>query len=320
MIKSIVLLVVGLIVGCIGGFMFHGSLPPETPLEEQIATLQKEKAEAELLIKELENQEDLITRSPENAASQKARLIIDRIRRGETVGLEEFFSAYQPFLEDSAPLFGLLRNLGELERFDYSLGQLTRKYDLTDAERTKLERWMERKSRKNRRAFDAALNNPNATIFDFLNAFSNQNQYDEGIEEPLRDILDRDEFSEFRNQRLEERATRVQREADGKLKRLEKYVDLRPEQQDSLFVVFAQSSRHYSRDLEFEGIDPNIASREPTVFSYDSVYEVLDPKQTDQLRNAQDRERASADRRLGMIGLEVGPDWDMLQLSPYHAF
>lgn len=320
MLKYISFLIVGLIVGAVGGAMFQQSLPPETPIEKQLANLQKRYDDAQLTITELSNQDDIARRSPRDETAERAKAILNRIRNGETVSLDEFYHAYQPFLRDTAPLFGIMRNLAEVERFDSRLGKYTRKYDLSEDEQERLRQWMERKSRRNRREFNAVLESPNATIFDFLKALDDQDRLETGIEDPLRDILSAEEYAQFYEERMNERAERVQRDADGRLNRLEQYVELRPEQQDELFVVFAQNSRFYSPDMQIEGVGDADTWGSPEPFSYDQIYEVLDTDQADQVRLAQERERAEANRRLEAVVLEVGADWDMLDLNPYNGF
>ncbi len=323
MVKNILILLIGLAVGALAGGLFINSLPPQEPADKQVQRLRIELEQANNRIKKLANIDDIRERMPKDEASDRARQILDRIRRGEQITFDDFFFAFQPFLRDTAPIFDRMRMLSLNAEFDRLTGKYLREFDLSPSQLNRLKSWQEERASQLQQEFNQrVLFNDNATFFDFIEL---SNQYedltlDTSFDRVMRDVLNNEQHQQFQESRLTERAEFVQSEADRKLNRLNNIIELRPEQQDQLFVLFAKSSKAYVDELAIEGIDTLPSQASANELSYEAINQILDSGQARQLDEERKRRYAAEKEKLSAVGLAPPQDWDMLELTGYSDF
>ncbi len=323
MLQKVLLLVIGLGVGALGGGLFINSMPRTEAAEQEVQQLKIELKKAENKIIELTNLEDVHERLPRDEARDRAKEIMSRIRRGEQITFDDFFFAFQPFLRDTAPIFDRMRMLSLRAEFDRLAGKYIREFDLQPHQAKRMKNWQEKRAKELQREFNRrVLFNDDATFFDFIE-LSNQYQdlsLDQSFDRMMENILNNEQRQEFSQQRLEERGAIVQREADGKLNRLNNIVELSPQQQDQLFVLFAKSSKAYVSDLGIEGVEALPPQATANELSDDAINQILDPQQAKLLQEERKNRYEREQERLNAVGLALPDDWDMLELTGFSDF
>lgn len=304
-------LAVGLVVGGVGSVLFVQSMPPaEGSPQEQVAKLEVELKAATNRIKALEAA-DPRRRRPGSSFPDRARSIAERIRAGEQVTPEDLFRMTQPLLRDLAPLFDRIRVRDQNRRIDSLCGELARKYDLDEAQQETLRKWFERRAEEEAKRFSDLVAREGTSMQDVMRA-ARDIRPDDGLDEAMAGILSGDRLAAFKAGRLEERAARVQKEADMRLARLDGIVGLDETQRDQVFALMARNSRDYDPSMQFDGVDQSALSSLPAGNSRDAVLSVLRPDQRQAYEAHQRQRRAEAARELGEIGLALPPDWDSL--------
>ncbi len=311
-------LAVGLVLGGVGSLLFLQSMPPaEGSPEQQVARMEVELKAARNRITALEAADPRGRLRPGSSFTDRARSIAERIRAGEQVTPEDLFRMTQPLLRDLAPLFDRIRVRDQNRRIDSLCGELARKYDLDEAQQETLRKWFERRAEEEAKRFSDLVAREGTSMQDVMRA-ARDIRPDDGLDEAMAGILGGDRLAAFKATRLEERAARVQQEADMRLERLDGIVGLDETQRDQVFALMARNSRDYDSSMQFDGVDQSAISSLPAGSSRDAVLSVLRPDQRQAYEAHQQQRRAEAARELGEIGLALPANWDMLDADDFH--
>jgi hypothetical protein len=307
LMKGILFLIIGLVVGGVGGGLMMQSMPPEEgSAEEQVAQMEVDLKKANNRIAALEDEDPRRLRSRGSTFSDRARRLADDIRDGKAVSPDEVFRTMQPVMRDLSPLFDRMRERDSKRRIDSLTGEMARRYDLDEAAQAKLAEWFTKKEEEDAARYNALVNSDGTTLMEMMEA-SRDVRPDDGLDDLMPTLMSGEKLAEFQNERMAEKVERVQQEADMKLARLDALVGLDDAQRDQAFAVFAQGSRDFDPRMGFEGISDEAASGG----NPPSVMDVLRPEQRQALETERTRRREEAEKDMAAIGLTLPADWDV---------
>ncbi len=310
--RSILPLVLGLVIGGAGAFLFQDSLPAEEgSTEARVAELEAQLQKATGRVAALEATEKYQASLVKAAAGDATRTIVEDVRAGRPVDLEDVFRTAKPALRLLAPLMDRARKK-ELKRHFESLSkQLADRYKLDDTQRAALKKWMEDKSNRDAAAFRDLVAQDSTGLEDMMRA-SRDVRPDDGLDEFMGGVLTGDALKQFKTDRMADRVKHVQYEADGKVARLDSIVDLDPAQEDQVFSIVARSSRDYDPGMQFEGVSAD-ASPGAGQTREEAILSVLRPEQRQRYDAARAERRAEAEKEMYELGLKLPPTWDMFE-------
>jgi len=254
--RSLLLVVIGLVVGGLGVNLFRESLPgAEGSPEERANRLEVELKEVRnrLVAYEAKAVEGGMS-GPERKRTlvEGARGIAEKIRAGQVVNPDDIFRASQPLIRELAPLFDQMRLKGEKSMIESKVGELTRKYDLSAESQEALRQWFAVKSSEEAKRWTELVGRDGTRLEDIARASQNL-RADEGLEKFMEGKLSPENLAGLKAERMVERAGRVQREADLMMSRLDAIVQLTEVQKDGVFSVAARSSKDYDPTMILEG-------------------------------------------------------------------
>ena len=323
-IRALLPLVVGLLVGGVGVTLFRESMPgAEGSPEARANKLELELQRANNRIAELEAT-PAKTGEPQGALGRMmahskdhrrtladgARQIAEDIREGRPVNPEDIFRASQPLMRDLAPLFDRIRVKAQQQEIDTLTGELARKYNLTPPGQAALKQWFEEQSNAAAKRWSDMVARDDTRLEDVIRT-SREVRLDEGLDAFMPSLLSGDQLSAFQTERREERAQRVEREADLKMQRVNAIVGLDEAQREQVFAIMARSSRDYDPSMGVEGAHGPIG---PTAGGNprDAMLSVLNLDQRAAYEAETARRREEAAKNMEAIGLTLPPNWEML--------
>ena len=326
-IRSFLPLAVGLIVGAAGAISFQDSMPgSEGSPQERANRLESELKKAQNRIAELEagaaparNRRGLFDRasgtssgggSNRRTLADGARSIAENIRDGKPVSPDDIFNAGKPFMRDLAPLVDRMRIRQEQRLIDSMAGQMARKYNLTPEQQSAVKGWFARKSAEEAGRWTEMIGRDDTRLVDVIRA-SQDVRPDKGIDSFMETILTGEKLASFKSERLDERAQRVQQEADMKVQRLNSIVPLSDTQRDQVFGIMARNSQDYDASMVFDGAGGQINAA-PVGDRQAAMLGVLTPDQRVAYDAERSRRREEAAKDVEAIGLSLPPDWEML--------
>jgi hypothetical protein len=322
--RALIPLVIGLAVGVIGATLFLQSLPGgEGSAAERANQLEVELKRAKNRIAALEAMPDRaphslfekIARGGDSSQDGRrsladgARRIAEDIREGRPVSPEDIFKASQPLIRDLSPLFDRMRVKEQQKAIDRMTGELARKYNLTKPQQDLLKQWFQKKSEDDAKQWSAMIGQDGTRLEDLMRASMNVRP-DEGLDTFMPSILSGDKLTAFRTERMDQRAQRVEQEADLKVQRLDAMVGLDDAQQEKVFGIIARSSREYDPAMKLEGMQGEIGPT-PGGNRYDAMLAVLRPDQRAAYEAERQRRREEAGKDLEAVGLMLPPEWEM---------
>ena len=328
--RSLIPLVIGLAVGGVGAILFQESMPgaegsPQARADKLEAELKQTKnrlAALEAADAPVRNRRGLIERAAGGGGTGRARTLADGaraiaedIRAGRPVSPEDLFRATQPLVRDLAPLFDRLRVKEQKQVIDRMTGELARKYSLTPQNQAALKEWFEAKSNEEAKRWTEMLGREGTRFEDVVRA-SRDVRLDEGLDTFMQGVLPPDKLATFKNERLTERAQRVQQEADMKVQRLDSIVKLDDAQRDQVFGVMARGSRDYDPSMALDGIRGEIGAT-PGGDRQAAMLSVLRPEQRAAYEAERQRRRDEATKEMESIGLSLPPNWEMLDTTHF---
>jgi hypothetical protein len=310
-------LALGLVIGGLGGALFHQSMPgAEGSPEQRAAWLEVELKKAQNRIAALEAADPRGRRKPGRTFADGARNIAEDIREGRPVTPDDLLRASQPLLHDLSPLFDRMRVRAERQMIESMTGELARKYDLTDDQRALLKAWFEQKSEANAKRWSDLVAADGTTIEDLMIS-ARDARPDDGIDGFMPRLLTGDKLASFQAERMTERAERVQNEADGKTQRLDHIVGLDEAQRDQVFGIMARGSRDYDPAMMLEDATGGNIAASPAGSGRDAVLSVLRPDQRAAYEAERQRRRQEAAKDLEAIGLTLPENWDLLDAESF---
>lgn len=316
-IRSWLPLALGLVIGGVGGALFHQSMPgAEGSPEERAARLEVDLKKARNRIAALEAADPHSRRKPGRTFADGARNIADDIREGRPVSPDDLLRASKPLLRDLAPLFDRMRVRAEKQMIDRMTGELARKYDLTNDQRELLRSWFEQKSEANAKQWSELVAADGTTLEDLMIA-TRDARPDDGIDEFMPRLLTGEKLASFQSERMTQRAERVQNEADAKTQRLDRIVGLDDAQRDQVFGIMARGSRDYDPSMRLEGAAGGNITAPLAGTGREAVLSVLRPDQRAAYEAERQRRREEAAKDMEAIGLTLPENWDLLDAESF---
>lgn len=304
-------LIIGLLIGVAGALMFSRSLPAEegTP-EERIEDLQQDLQQAQRKVQILETQ---VGRSGPRGVKDGVRDIMQDIRDGKEVSLDDVFATMKPWMRNMAPLFDRMREINQEDWADRMTGEWSRKYDLTDAEQEQLRAWFLQKNKEKGAEFSRVVNSDTTGFVDFVQATEYEWRDTKGIEDVMGNILEGEELADFNEQRAQQGAEQVQNEANRGLSRLDQMVGLDDDQQDQVFAILARGAEEYQPgkfDYDGMGADESALDRRARD---EAIRNVLRPDQQVEFDAVRQARREEAEQEMSRVGLSLPKNWDLLE-------
>jgi len=306
-------LAAGLIVGVTGAILFQQSmLPEEGSAEEKVMRLENELKRAKQQITAFDAADPQSRKRPGRTLKDGARSIAEDIRDGKAVTPDDVLRATQPLLRDLNPLFSRMRLREQERRIDTMTGELARKYALNPAQQESLKKWFEQKATEEGERYDKMISQDGIRLVDLVNA-SRDVRPDEGLDSFMATTLQGEKLAAFKNDRMLERVTRVQEEADMKVARLDAIVNLDDAQRGQIFGVMARGSQDFDPAMGLEGLGTENSALSSGQSKQDAMLAILSPEQRTTYQAERERKRLEAQKDLEAIGLSMPEDWDALE-------
>lgn len=319
-LRSLIPLVIGLAVGGVGAVLFQESMPgAEGSPQERAAKLELELKDARNRIAALEaedapsrNARGLFERKKGNQAtvSEGIRSIAERVKAGQPVSPEDIFRATKPWMRDISPLMDRMRVRAEKKVIESKSGEFARKYNLTPEQQTALHGWFAKRSEENAKKFSDLMSDDKSRWIDMMH-IAQDTQPDDGIDSFMETVLTGDKLAAFKTERLNDKAQRVQSEADAKVQRINSIVPLSEAQRDQVFGIMARNSRDYDPAMAFDGATGQI-NAVPAGDKNAAILSVLTPDQRVAYEAERNRRREEASKGMEEVGLAFPPEWDMI--------
>jgi hypothetical protein len=124
-------------------------------------------------------------------------------------------------------------------------------------------------------------------------------------------MLEGETLAKFENDRLQERVERVQNEADRKMHRLDRIVQLDETQKDEVFSLMARSSEAFDPSMQFEGLESESRPLTAGQARDGALIGVLRPDQAQAYEDHRREQIAEAEEELREVGLKLPANWDL---------
>lgn len=311
--KQFLGLVIGLLVGAAGAFLFSRSLPPpEGSPAERLELAQRELQKANRKVRQLEELSGRKGRDP-RTVRDGVRDIMQDIREGKEVSLDDVFATMKPWMRDLAPLFNRMREINEEEWAATMIGEWTRKYNLTNAEQEQLRQWFQQRSKDKALAFEQVVGSDTSGFVDFIRATEYDWRDTRGLDQVMEGILDGEQRTRFHEERVKERAANVEEEANRGLARLDSMVDLDETQQTAAFAILARGADAYQEGgMSFDGMGADRTALDSQARDA-ALRTLLRPDQAARFDEQRAARRAEEEQHLRRLGLSLPKDWDLLE-------
>ena len=307
-LKGGLLLGVGLLVGGALGALYTKSLPPEEDSPEaKIEQLQFEVAKYERQMAaigvDLERRKD--------TSKDRMRSIMEQIKNGEEVSLDDVADSMKPFLRDMRPLMMRMHEVTAQDWADAKVGEFSRKYDLSQAEKDGLKRVLEDQRIRHAERIQDIYEDDSSSFVEIARASDDRYTRLEDLSAELKPYLSATELADYQADIAEKRADYVQEDADRYLNRFDEIVELTPEQHEEAFAIMVRSSPDYRTGMDVEGLDPN-AGRMEVRARNEALSGILDQDQRRVWEERRRERRADAAEDLMRLGIALPNDWDLL--------
>lgn len=314
--KETLAIIVGVIVGAMGGFLFSNSLAPDDgSVEARLETteIELETAKRTILKLEASTGKPRRKRSSMRTSADEVRDVVQRVRDGEEISMDDVVATMRPWMRDMAPLFSRMRQVNHDTWADTMVGEWDRKYHLTTHEKEQLRDWFRQLSKQRASEFEAMLQSDYTGFVELVQSMDYGFEDSAGVDDVIEGFLDEDQLTQFRDERRAERAQSVEAEANRDLARLDGLVELSAEQQDALFPVLVRGANDYrDGEVDFSGMGEDSTALDRPSRST-AVRKVLSPQQRRQLDERNAQETARAEQEMRRIGLSLPANWEALQ-------
>ena len=298
-------LVIGLVVGLAGGYLFSKSQRPDPgSIQDRLEIAEQEAAKSGREARALK----AYVKRAEGSGSAEFRRLARDLKDGKEVSFDDILGSAKPWMRQVAPVMERVRKVNEAKWVDARVSEWARNYTLTVAERNELREYFKKRSEENAEKITEVINSDQSGFVEFVQATENDWRDFEGTSDLMESFLEGEELEQFKEERLAKRVDAVQEEADRKLGRLDEIVALSDEQQAELFRVMARGSEDYRpevnpQDYRGETAPLNRMARDTAING------VLTPDQ----RKVLDEYRENQVR-------EVAEQWERYQLAPPKDF
>lgn len=306
-------LLLGLAVGITGTLLVSQSLPPEegSPAA-RIEELDRELARTRVALAAAEARNPKPGATTRQKLAQGANDIIQDIKDGKTVDMNDIYQAAKPALRDLSPIFDRLHRRDLRRHNKFVLADLTRKYHLTPAQQEALKSYQEIQAEQQMAAFRAFNLADSTTLEDMVRASHKKPRPQDGLDAFMNSTLTGKDLERYRADRLTERVENVQAEADRRVSRLNSLVSLDEAQQDQVFSLMARSSPDFDPSMQFEGLSGDTAKLDAGQSREEAIMQVLRPEQRIEYETKRAERRAEAQKEFDDIGVKIPDNWDML--------
>ena len=298
-------LVLGLVVGCAGGYLFSKSQrPPPGSIQYLLELAEQEAAKSSREARALK----AYVERAEGSGSSKFRRLARDLKDGKEVSFDDILGSAKPWMRQVAPVMERVRKVNEAKWVDARVSEWTRNYTLTVAQRNELRGHFKKRSEENAERITEVINSDQSGFVEFVQATENDWRDFEETNDLMEGFLKGEELEQFKEERLAKRVEAVQEEADRKLGRLDEIVTLNDEQQAELFRVMARGSEDYRPEVNPQDYRGAIAPLD-RVARDAAINGALTPDQ----REALNEHRENQLRK-------VAEQWELYQLAPPKDF
>jgi hypothetical protein len=298
-------LVIGLLVGCAGGYLFSKSQRPDPgSIQDRLELAEQEAAKSGREARALK----AYVERAEGSGSAKFRRLARDLKDGKEVSFDDILGSAKPWMRQVAPVMDRIRKVNEAKWVDARVSEWTRNYTLTAAQRNELRGHFKKRSEENAEKINEVINSDQSGFVEFVQATENDWRDFEETNDLMEGFLEGEELEQFQEERLAQRVEAVQEEADRKLGRLDEIVTLSDEQQAELFRVMARGSEDYRPEVnpqDYRGATSPL-DRMARDAAINSALTPVQRKSLDEYRENQLR--------------EVAEQWDRYQLAPPKDF
>jgi hypothetical protein len=305
-------LALGLTVGIVGTVLFLQSFPPPAgSLEEKLDLTERDLAKTKVLLAAAE------ARAPQPKASgtavfkDRARSIMEDVKDGKEVRVDDVFKATKPLLRDLNPIFERVHRRNLRRMHESVLAELTRKYKLNPAQQQAIKAWQDQKLEQDMADRRALIESDQTGMQDLIR-HDRLYRASDGMDPVMASVLTGEEKDRYQKDRLTERANNVQAEADRRISRLNAVVPLDEQQQDAVFSIMARSSRDFDPSMQLEGVGADSPALPPGQSRDEAIMGILRPEQRQQYEENRIKRRLEAEQEMREMGLRMPPDWDPL--------
>ncbi len=315
-IRALVPLVIGLAVGGVGAVLFQQSMTgAEGTPEQRAAKLEVELKKARNQIAAMEDTDKYGRRKSKRSIKDGLAEIRDKLHDGEAVTPEDVFRLSQPWMRDLAPLLERMRIREQNRVIESKTGELARKYNLTQEQQTALQRWFEAKSEESAKEWTSLVTQEGTSMKDIMKA-ARDVRPDDGLDQFMERQLTGDKLTQFKTERMAEKADRVQQYADARTQRLDSIVKLDDAQRDQVFGIMARKSSDYDPALKLEGGVGAIGAS-PSGNQQQAILSILRPEQRTAYQEEMNHRREQAQKDMEAIGLSLPENWDPMEMEDF---
>ncbi|MDB4428879.1 hypothetical protein N9088_00090 [bacterium] len=298
-------LVLGLVVGCAGGYLFSKSQrPPPGSIQDRLELAEQEAAKSSREARALK----AYVERAEGSGSSKFRRLARDLKDGKEISFDDILGSAKPWMRQVAPVMERVRKVNEAKWVDARVSEWTRNYTLTVAQRNELRGHFKKRSEGNAERITEVINSDQSGFVEFVQATENDWRDFEETNDLMEGFLKGEELEQFKEERLAKRVEAVQEEADRKLGRLDEIVTLNDEQQAELFRVMARGSEDYRPEVNPQDYRGATAPLD-RVARDAAINGALTPDQ----REALNEHRENQLRK-------VAEQWELYQLAPPKDF
>jgi hypothetical protein len=191
---------------------------------------------------------------------------------------------------------------------DSMSGEFARKYALNPQQQAALKQWFEQRANVEAQRWTDMLANPHTGLEDVMRA-ARDVRPDDGLDAFMPSILSPEKLAAFNAERMTERASRIQQEADGMVQRLDTIVQLDERQRDQVFGIMARTSRDYDPSMKMEGVLGDIGAT-PGGDRRTALLSVLRPDQRAAYEAERQRRYDEAAKDAAAMGLTLPENWE----------
>ncbi|MDB6136616.1 MAG: hypothetical protein JWM59_4859 [Verrucomicrobiales bacterium] len=311
LMRAPLFLIIGAIIGAAGALLYQQSTPPVPGSPEaRNSELERELIKTRVALAAAEARAPKPGLTTKEKLANGARTIVDDLKAGRTVDMNDVFRAAKPVISDFSPLFERIQRRDMRRHNEYILGDLTRKYHLNASQQESLRTWLNNKTEEQIAAMRQFHQRDDATLEDMMKS-GRKFRSDDGLDGFMETVLTGDELGSFKTERLNQRVERVQTEAEQQVSRLNSMVQLDEKQQDQVFSLMARSSPDFDPGMKFEGLGDDTTQLAAGQSRDDAIMEVLRPDQRAQYEHERQVRRETAQKEMSDFGLKVPDNWDM---------
>ncbi|MDG1671648.1 MAG: hypothetical protein P8H96_12335, partial [Akkermansiaceae bacterium] len=160
-LKQVVGLVLGLVVGAFGGFLFSNSLPPEVgSVEEELEILRNSNAQNERMLRSYQRN------ARRDTTPDELRRLARDVRDGKDISPDDLFATMKPWMRQMSPIFERMREVNEEDWADVRTSEWARQYDLTALQRAQLKEWFRAQGAERARVLADVIESKNSGFVD----------------------------------------------------------------------------------------------------------------------------------------------------------